>query len=934
MKTKTTKILLLVLVIALALMVLASCGKDSTIEISIKDGDTIIDTISVTDGTTINVEELKARNAIQKAGYEVSGFYLDPELSEIFIAEEEITANLVVYVKYVPKTYTIGVNTDGGNKIEKITLAKGATYSIPTPTKDGYDFAGYKYLDDDAVERDFPQTGTYAFDHNVVITAKWTIHREPDALILTVKDTNDSGNIIVEKNVYEGNSYTLQENLEKAGYTFVEYRYNNTTFAATGTYSYDHDITVYAIFAVAGGENFVPVAANHYFKEREQSTDPFTYVFLTGVEYTFTGYEISSTANGTKIFIGNDKSKFTAMAPGEFIFEAKKTSDNTVSSISAKVVYDIASMTVSGDSYNNMISNATNGTSFQTAVANKSDYVMTVGKDNFIPEVSILNDSTSAINLEQANIQITSNSELTTAINGSAITFSGVSDDVVTLTLTPKYVFSNISAQIKVKINNGVNVYDNATFKAAYSNESVQTINVLRNITALLEDSDYEELHPRQTGNITLKTTNGQTVVLENRDIGTPLNKYWGGVYRRTTESDDDNLVINGNYFTIDGSKLPYIDTILDRTAGVGYNLGNVQIGMFLYRCAKVDGTTANNDIDYRKVTGHISFNNLKIEGNNIPAYAGATVNVPGEDLPLIKMSTAFNGIVCRGGTVNLDNVSVFNTNIALFLDGGVSGYEEPGLGGIYDGVSGQVQANETQAISLNVTNSLVNYSWANSVYAYNLCKVQLTNTKIGTSSGAAIHFDDKPYGGATDGSNGFSNLRSELKLDLYTSTNINNWVAGDEPWFVAYNMTGPATTIKTDMEAGANAKGLTILKDFTGTSKMNFALVVNPCQTDKVTAWANYCGGINPAIVKDELLIDEGGNPTQMGTQFWYNSTALCSFFDGSVAETTTILTNAGLANGGNIDALAANSPFIYDGSQHIGVYIKAYKYVPPQEP
>ena len=167
---------------------------------------------------------------------------------------------------------------------------------------------------------------------------------------------------------------------------------------------------------------------------------------------------------------------------------------------------------------------------------------------------------------------------------------------------------------------------------------------------------------------------------------------------------------------------------------------------MFLYRSAKVDGTTANNDIVYRKVNGNITFNNLKIEGNNIPAYAGATVDVPGEDLPLVKMSTSFNAIVCRGGTVNLDNVSIFNTNIALFLDGGVSGYRNPGLGGEFNGEPGVAQANETQAISLNVANCIVNYSWCNSLYAYNLCRVQFSNTKLGTSKLVTYSFSNHKF--------------------------------------------------------------------------------------------------------------------------------------------------------------------------------------------
>ena len=1142
MKSKLTKITLLLLVLVMVLACVVACGKDKTYKITIMDGETEIATFDVKPGETLSKEDILA-----KMPQEEFKLYFDAEFNEEFSFDKEILDSVTLYVKYTQKTLYINVKQGAGeSEVPRVEVRNGEAYTVPIPSKEGYDFAGYTYLDDEENERAFSTTGTYNFTTNIRLTAHWTKKHltvtfkgedeavlatqenveygakataitvdgytvdgyyldkectEANKITLSAYEVKDNISVYVKKTartytlsvagwheatiqVTYGQTYTLiaPEDTTNAIYqakigtdadnewsAFTGYTYQGAAFAVTGVYTYaenievipvytenpdynkatvtfwdtvnnvafkavtisrgatvaltefpvtaktgyefggwftnqsyaqesaftagvqvnenvrvyakytaksftitvkdtnasgavletidvtygvafsvtdptkfgftfqkyvlgtedfdptdhatydiDDDIVLFAIFtaAEAGSDLFVKDATNGYFKERASVSDPFTYVFLTGREYSFGDYTLASAADGTNIDIIQSATKFRANTPGEFSLTLTAVNGGAQTTIAAKIVYNITSFAIGG-SYDNMIINAAKELSFRQTVA-EADYVMDAGVEAFIPELVIMNDKYAAINLEEANVVVEMKNATGGALeanynvsNGSSLTFNNAgnvytAEEKVTLVFKPKYVFDNKQDSLTVKFNTGVNVYTNEQLRAAYGNTGVQCINVLRNITAVLDEASYVSGYGT-TGDITLTASNGSTVVLEDWDLGQPRNWYRDGVYRRRTSNQSDNLVINGNYFAIDGRRLPYMDNdISNRTGGVGYDLAEVQIGIFMYSCAEFANIDAKRDINVRYAGGNVTFNNLKIEGNNQKQLSGATASVQGRDLPMLKMSASYGGIVVRGGTLNLNNTTITNVCFGMMLDGGVSGYEKP--------TYAQYSDSETQAVKVFINNSLINNCWSNDIYDFNLAAIDIRNTILGSCCGAAIHIDNHPYadpdtygGTANEGTaytetEGYSKMNSTLVMDNFTAKNIQNWVVGDEAWFVAYGKSSAAAMIKTDMESGVSAAGLTILREISGVNKMNFAILVNPCGG----TWSYDKDG---QVKLDATVFDVPTKPI--------------AFFYGSQEELGTV--TGGLAN---YSSFVTCQAFVshYEGSANMHLYIPAY--------
>lgn len=67
-------------------------------------------------------------------------------------------------------TFTITFDTQGGSEVKPITIAEGATITLPSnPTKEGYIFDGW-YLSDEFIEK-FNATQTISSD--ITVYAKW-----------------------------------------------------------------------------------------------------------------------------------------------------------------------------------------------------------------------------------------------------------------------------------------------------------------------------------------------------------------------------------------------------------------------------------------------------------------------------------------------------------------------------------------------------------------------------------------------------------------------------------------------------------------------------------------------------------------------------------------------------------------------------------------
>ena len=944
----------------------------------------VIDKGNVIDLTGINTNKL---------GYDWDGWYYDKDGNDQYSATDTFDTDDVVYALYSPHTYTIYINANlEGVVATNVSVRYKEAYQLSALEKRGYTFNGFTYNNEP-----FSLTGSsYNYADSITVNALWTRNE------VTVTFLNDDNGTFESKNIYQyeilkdnlpdnnppktgyhfekwvkqdgsaydyeaeieanitlkpsflantytitygdnslqvtyGQAYELPESLSKEGYIFGGYTYNNNVFPRTGTYTYTDDITV-VINWEDDTDLFEEISGQSYFREKASVSDPYTYVFLKGVTYSFGNKALSSSANGSLIFIypENDVYKFRADGVGTFNLTVTPEQGET-STISCKIVEYVNAIDTGSD-YQSMIANGQNSNVYQRTTT-QTDYVMDIGYNNFIPDISIGNLSHDSLTLEDANIdlKIYENGSLIDvdySLEGNVINLdSSLATHTIKIEFVPKYGLSNnhlSTPSMTLKVNNGVNVYDSLGLRNSYSNLGVHQINILRNIKAELIDTDYVAGHGKQIGNITLDV-GGNTEVMENVDLGRPINNFGKGVYARSSVAgSNDSIVVNGNYFTIDGSKLPYVYDTTNRTAGMGYAMSNTQIGIFLYRSLRTDpGTspeTTYDDQTYRSNDGHAIINNLRISGNNL--YSAQATQSGIDELPFLKMSSAYIGMVVRGGTVNLDNVAITNVGLGVMLHGGISGYYMPGIDATYGGETGRVQDVDEVAVKFSMTDCSIKNAWCNDIYTFDLAEVNLIGTQLNGCSGAALHFDNRPYGGTQTDSLGYTNCNITLNMDIYSASHINNWVSGTEPWFVAYNKTTAASQIKAGFEEALNPNGLTIIKNMLGAEMMNLAIVVAPCDEGAVAAWLNDDdGGTGEADIKRHM------STININVLPQADAVGLKVFYDATVDGAELVEFGTQYATLGASDPVAAQQyafgkflsygAMAADGSTGMGVYL-----------
>ena len=1132
-KANIFKIALCVLVVVLAIGCLFACGKKSTYNVVFMDGEKVISSTTVEPGNAVTLP------TPTKEGATFVGWYSDAELTQAYVEDSEVNENLILYAKFSQRALSISINSNGGSEVEKVSVTTGSSYTVPTPTREGFEFAGYTYIDENNDEKTFSLTGTYNLKTNVRLTAQWriksftvnfknadesvidtqTVEYGQKASAITVKgyaidglyDNKDFsgekislGSYVIRSNtdIYvkkTANTYRITvigwndiscdvdydstyalldpaddtdpliaakvgDGVNNEWSSFSGYTLDGQPFAFTGKYIWDKNITVYAVYEENENYNMYTVTflntvnnttvaerkvdkgstiaamdipttsatgyefngwytstsyandtafdstteingninvyskftANNYVitcdgeeynvtygQPYELPTEKFgfefggylyngetfdatgtyaiadnitievswipidmgaqkyfvengTYVFLKGFKYSFGSLPVAST-------VTNNETLSIITEDGANKIIANKTSDGFVLNIDGddydcKIVECVNTIGFGAD-FSNMLTAAENENVYQKTVA-KNDYVMDVGVNGFKPDIVITNFSNEAIDFEDANIS------LSIKENGVAISnaqYSIVDDTIdfdasyvgktLTLEFIPKYALAEYNLAnpiLTVKLNNGVNVYTSLELRQNYANLNVHKINVLRNIKAELLDIDYEAGHGKQIGNITLDV-GGNTEVMENVDLGRPINNFGKGVYARSSVAgSNDSIVVNGNFFKVDGSKLPYIYDTTNRTAGMGYAMSNTQIGIFLYRSLRTDpGTTPETTYDdqtYRSNDGHATINNLRISGNNL--YSSQATQSGIDSLPFLKMSSAYIGMVVRGGTVNLDNVAITNVGMGVMLHGGISGYYMPGIDATYGGATGRVQDVDEVAVKFSMTDCSIKNAWCNDIYTFDLAEVNLIGTQLNGCSGAALHFDNRPYGGTQTDSLGYTNCNITLNMDIYSASHINNWVSGTEPWFVAYNKTTAASQIKAGFEEALNPNGLTIIKNMLGAEMMNLAIVVAPCDEGAVAAWLNDDdGGTGEADIKRHMStinINVLPQADAVGLKVFYDATADAD----ELTEFATQYATLGASDPAAAQQYAFGKFLSYgamaaDGSTGMGVYL-----------
>ena len=137
------------------------------------------------------------------------------------------------------KEYTVTFDTDGGSKIEAITVKKDKTLQLPKdPTKEGFKFLYWVDKDGKAVLNNFQVTS------DLTLKAKWA---EEDAEIFFVSFDTNGGSKIDDLEVIKGEKITLPKDPTKDGYTFKKWTYTDGTDFDTDKII-EEDITLKAVW--------------------------------------------------------------------------------------------------------------------------------------------------------------------------------------------------------------------------------------------------------------------------------------------------------------------------------------------------------------------------------------------------------------------------------------------------------------------------------------------------------------------------------------------------------------------------------------------------------------------------------------------------------------------------------------------------------------
>lgn len=246
-----------------------------------------------------------------------------------------------------------------------------------------------------------------------------------------------------------------------------------------------------------------------------------------------------------------------------------------------------------------------------------------------------------------------------------------------------------------------------------------------------------------------------------------------GTMFKRGKKENGDaaeELTVTGNYFTIDGSKLPYITSRNSCAVTViptaSYHIQNGSTSIF--------ETTSGANTTYQNLTliSNTSNANVSINGE-------AAQSMPMADYLEIT-SGGYMGLRSSGKdtTITTDNVVILNSLLGLTVADKSNG---------------------------NVNYTYIANTWGNAYYSNSGYKTTIQNSKFENSGSGAIDVEDKATG---DGIN-----NPDVYVDMNTVT-IDNKVSGEEAWFKAFAMEVIVMGMKSQIDSEISAYGYTCIHE------------------------------------------------------------------------------------------------------------------------
>ncbi len=232
----------------------------------------------VSDGSVIRTEYLFDGESIdkyyptEKAGYMFAGWYTDAEFTNIFNFNAVITEDTTLYAKWLETSCdTIIIETIenpismsiNGKTEQLMAFVPSANATITVTATSGLDLIGYLYdasknvliSADDIDDNNLNFSFTYDVEAGQVYyigVRGNTVATVGDAEISIIWSGNCSisGTTYIQRTltyVY-GSEYTLPDNVEKEGYTFVGWFDDSNKQYVSGTWDYTENVSLHAVF--------------------------------------------------------------------------------------------------------------------------------------------------------------------------------------------------------------------------------------------------------------------------------------------------------------------------------------------------------------------------------------------------------------------------------------------------------------------------------------------------------------------------------------------------------------------------------------------------------------------------------------------------------------------------------------------------------------
>ncbi len=201
------------------------------------------------DVQTVSVEYMSAYGALSapsKDGYTFDGWYTSATGGDLVTADTTYTAigDSALYAHWTTNKYTVSFDGKGGSSANSITVEYMTPYgSLPTPTRNGYEFAGWQTSDGASV--DSSSVMTTAGDSTLY--AQW----EAKAYTVSLDVNSPNGELSTTSvSVTYGETYVGQlPSATRHGYMFVGWftaASGGERVIASTIYNHDKDITLYA----------------------------------------------------------------------------------------------------------------------------------------------------------------------------------------------------------------------------------------------------------------------------------------------------------------------------------------------------------------------------------------------------------------------------------------------------------------------------------------------------------------------------------------------------------------------------------------------------------------------------------------------------------------------------------------------------------------